>query len=509
MELTARTLIAAAAAGAALSAGWAAAGAEESACASLAGLDLDNTRIDIAEDIVPDPVWPFPPSLINAFAGPDAGVKSPFCRVAGIIEEEIGFEVWLPEDWNGKLHSIGNGGMMGAFVYPQTGAALEAGYAAATTDMGHKVENPLDTDWAAGRPDRVENFGHRAHHLLAVAAKQILAAYYGRKEDYAYFVGCSSGGWQGLTEAQKYPHDYDGIVAGAPANNMVRRQGTGYWVRAMTPEGGALSRAKGALVAKAAVARCDGEDGVEDGIIGKPEQCGFDPAELQCAAGEAGEDCLTPAEVETARLMHGRRTSPGGLKLYPGPAYGVSVGAPTTSIPGSTQTQAPLIRLVETEHEWSPDSFDPDRDIPALEAEMGDMLAATNPDLSAFAEAGGKLILWHGWLDFALSPYNTIDYYASVVETMRADTVADFARLYMLPGVSHCAGGSGPDMFDPLAALERWVEAGEAPVEIIAAKRGPGGKPAMTRPLCPYPLVAEYDGAGDPNEAASFSCAGP
>ncbi len=480
------------------------ASAQESDCASLADLALENVRIDLAEAIDPDPVWPFPPSLISQFLPPDAGVRAPFCRVVGTIEEEIGFEVWLPEGWNGRLEATGNSAYIGDFVYPGAAAALERGAAAATSDLGHKSKDQLETTWAIGRRDRIENYGHRAHHLLAATAKAIVLAYYGRPQDYAYFNGCSAGGWQGLTEASLYPEDYDGVLAGAPANNLIRANTTGLWREKHSLTTGRLAPEAAALVARAAVARCDADDGVTDGIVGAPETCAFDPEELLCEASEAAGQCLTPAQVERARFLHGPRSTAGGLALYPGFAWGTVI----QDVLWNDYSQT-LPILAEPDHAWSPETFDFDRDVPPLEAELGRTLGRTDPDLSAFAAAGGKIILYHGWTDGVISPYNTVEYWASVQNEMGGDAVESFARLYMAPGMNHCGGGPGPDRFDALALLEAWVERGEAPGRLIASKLGPDGEPTVTRPLCPYPQVAVHDGEGDPDAAESFRCEAP
>jgi feruloyl esterase len=484
------------------------ASAQGSACDDLKDLAFPNVRIDVAEAIVPDPVWPFPPNLESRFMPPEAGVRTPFCRVAGVIEAEIGFEVWLPDDWNGRIEHVGNGGYVGDFNYPNAGAALARGHAAVTSDLGHKSTDPLETTWAVGRPDRIENYGRRAHHLAAELAKHLVLARYGRAQDFAYFTGCSAGGWQGLTEASLYPDDYDGVLSIAPANNTVRGNTTQLWWRTHFPSVERVTPENAALVTAAGIAHCDAGDGVTDGIVSLPEACDFDPGALLCEAGEDDSStagtCLTPAQLERVRLLHGRHFTAGGLAVYPGYAWGTAFADVSY---GSTEDS--LTGLAPTDHEWSPETFDFDRDIPPLEAELGETLGRTNPDLSGFVAASGKLIVAHGWADGIITPLNTLDYWASVQETMGEDAVDDFARLYMAPGMGHCGGGPGPDTFDALAPLIAWVERGEAPGSLIASKLGPDRQPVMTRPLCPYPQFAAYDGAGDPNAAESFACEMP
>lgn len=475
-------------------------------CAALAGLALDGVRIDVAEEIRPDPLWSFPGGGGGGPPGMATGVSTPFCRVAGVAEPEIGFEVWLPEDWNGKIQNVGNGGYAGIFSYPAAAQALARGYATGTTDTGHKAEGGgFSATWAVGRPERVETFGHLALHRLTEISKSLVRARYGREQDYAYYAGCSTGGRQGLAEAQLYPEDYDGILAGAPANNLVRLETSMVYMSSRYPSGAPLPPPLLQLVSRAAVAQCDPQDGVTDGIVSHQEACDFDPASLVCEAGDAPDQCLTPDQAATARLMHGPRSTEAGLGLYPGRAWGTPFAGETGPPADPSQT---LVALMDSDYEWSISTFDYDRDVPPLEAEFASLIN-TDPDLSDFAEAGGKLILYHGWNDPLTVPHNTLGYFNAVKAEVGEATVEDFARLYMLPGVSHCAGGVGPDTHDALALLEAWVERGEAPERLITSKLGPDRQPAMTRPACPYPQVAVYDGAGDPNDAGSFSCGAP
>lgn len=490
----------------AMAIGWTGvAAASEVACASLKELDLANVRVDVAEDIVPDPEWAFPPSSFNRGT---RGATKPFCRVAGFIEQEIGFEVWLPPDWNGRLQNVGNGGYAGAFNYSAANEAMAAGYASATTDVGHRDEpgGGPGASWAENRPDRVENFGHRAHHLLAVVSKEIVAAYYGQPQEYAYYTGCSSGGWQGLMEIQKYPTDYDAIAIGAPAQNFVRKETVSMWLAQRIPAEGSLTQELAEHVSDAARNYCDIKDGVEDGIVSMPLQCDFDPAELACGTTSSGDSCLSPAQVETARLAYGFRTSEGGLALYPGVTYGASIRALQS---GGTGQPGALLRYLHSDYEWSAETFDADRDIPELEARYDDMLGATNPDLRAFAQRGGKMILWHGWTDPGIPALNTVGYVQTVADEMGSDAVNEFVRVYMAPGVNHCGGGVGPNQWDMLTPLVRWREEGVAPGRIIASSVNAEGETTRTRPLCPAPQVARYDGQGDPDNAASFTCAEP
>lgn len=489
--------------------------AAPAACAKLQDLKFDNTRIMLAEEVTPDPVWVYPPSLFTAMeqrlANGPQGAHKPFCRVVGIIEKEINFEVWLPRDWNGKFQGVGNGGLTGAINYPAMGRALAQGYATASTDTGHRTEQGFfEDEWLEGHPERLVNFAYRAHHLLAQSGKRITAAYYGKPSARAYFSGCSSGGWEGLSEAQRYPADYDGIVAGAPAINLVQVQSRGILVAQMTLKNpqGALTHDLALKLAAAAVAKCDAKDGLEDGIIDDPRHCDFDPAELQCKSDSA-KDCLTAEQVKTARTLYGPMKSPKGMQLYPGAAFGAS---PLAELPPASARSKPgdaaISRMLPQPPSWDVNTFNPDRDIPALEKQLGSTLDAMNPDLHAFEAHGGKIILYHGWADPLLSPYNTLNYYNHVVQTMGgAQATERFLRLFMVPGMEHCRGGPGPDSFDAVASLDDWVEHGAPPERIVASHAGKDGKTVdRTRPLCRYPQVARYKGTGSSDEAASFTC---
>jgi feruloyl esterase len=477
-------------------------------CAALARLSLPDVRITTAEAIPGGTRWAFPPSPFNIFAGLNAATDRPFCRVVGVIEREISFELWLPPEWNGRFLGVGNAGYTGAINYPGIARGVSLGFASASTDTGHQTPTGFfDDSWVAGHPDRVENFGHRAHHLLADRAKRIVRAFYGRPADFAYYDGCSSGGWQGLTEAQRYPGDYDGIVAGAPANNFIRLQTRAFWLDSLARANpaGNLGSAEVTLLNNAVLARCDPADGVRDGIMSDPRHCGFDPGSLLCHPGQSGQ-CLSRAQVDRARTVYGPHSTPHGLALYPGNAYGVG---PIISLPGVQLSEPLLTRMIPVaERRWTALTFDPDPDIPPLEARYGASLGAWNPDLRPFAARGGKLIVYHGWTDPLLSPWNSIAYWEAVSARMGATSVPGFFRLFMVPGMEHCGDGPGPNRFDALTAIMAWREHGQAPARLIASGgTAPGGP--RSRPLCPYPQVAHYSGRGSTDDAASFQCVTP
>ncbi|MBC7986432.1 MAG: tannase/feruloyl esterase family alpha/beta hydrolase [Sphingomonadaceae bacterium] len=478
-------------------------------CRVLANVQRPDLRITAAEYIDPGPPWSFPASIFNMRLGPNANTVEEFCRVTGIVEEEIRFELWMPPEWNDRYQQVGNGGLSGAINYPMLHEALRRGYAAASTDTGHQTPNAFFEDaWLDGPAERVENFGHRAHHLVTEQARALVAEFYGEAPRFSYFNGCSSGGWQGLTEAQLYPEDYDGILAGAPANNFVRLQVYQLWLDAFERRdpAGNLSDELQRLIATRGAAYCDPRDGLADGLVSHPEQCGFDPAVLQCAPDASGE-CLTPAQVSRVRLLYGPRTSPGGARMYPGNAVG---NIAMFRFPPEMGTLAPMIlKLVPPEEAARLTSdFDFDRDTPSLLERFGRNLGADDPDLVRFAARGGRMIVWHGWNDVLISPYNSIDYYTRVGEAVGAEPRAGFMRLYMAPGVEHCSGGPGPDRFDMLSELERWVEQGRAPERVVAETRVPG-QVFRSRLLCPHPQIAVYRGGGSTDDAASFECRAP
>lgn len=502
------------------------------ACAGLAPapLGLPHVTFTAAEEIVP----PFtPPETFSSrgFTVEDVA----FCRVAGVSRpeagSEIGFEVWLPgpEAWNGRFQGIGSGGSAGAIRYPQLAAAVAAGYAAVATDNGHTSTSGFDGSWALGHPERLVDFGYRAQHEATVAGKAVTAAYYGRPAAYAYFVGCSQGGHHALMEAQRYPEDYDGIVAGAPAN---------YWIGLMTGElwsGLATTRdpeqdlpgAKLPVLGAAVMAACDALDGLEDGLIDDPRACDFDPGALLCDGGDR-PDCLTGGEVAAARAIYAGPTRPGtGERIFPGYALGSEhfespdgLGGWARYWSGVEKPGGSAIDFMRYSVFQDPDydlrGFDFDRDWDLAnnrpigsDETLGSALNAVDPDLGAFKAAGGRLISYHGWADALIPGQYAVDYYDRVTEAMGGPAeTTDFYRLFMAPGVAHCRGGPGPDRFDAVAALERWVEEGVAPDRLVAAKVVDGAV-QRTRPLCPYPQVARHRGTGSIDDAASFACVAP
>ncbi len=497
--------------------------AEGNACEPLSQLKLADTRIIKAEMITPAPKWRVPDSLFTRLAGIPFTVTVPFCRVSAVIEKEINVEVWLPKNWNDRFQGVGNAGLTGSLNYPAMAAAVNLQFATASTDTGHVTDqNVFQSDWIEGHPQRVIDFGSRAHHLMAERAKEIVAAFYGKRATYNYYSGCSSGGWQGLTEAQKYPADYDGIVAGAPAINYLGATTRGMLLAQMAekePQGN-LDAAASQLLVQAATAKCDAQDGVQDSLISDPINCKFDPAELQCKAGQT-QGCLSAAQVRRAKSTYGPLSSPGGLKLYPGSTWGSPSFFALPPTPSTTPAPAappappqdPLAAMVQAitgkAPSWTPLTFDADKDLAPLAHDLGPILNSMDANLKPFKDHGGKLILYHGGADPGLSPYNTLNYVGSVTGKLGKTAVDAFVRTYLAPGMGHCFGGTGPSVFDTMTPLIAWVEHGEAPREIIATQPAPDGSVVRSRPLCPYPQVARYKGSGRVQDAQNFECRAP
>jgi feruloyl esterase len=457
---------------------------------------------------------------------PAAAGTPEHCRVVGLIAPEIRFEVGLPAAWNGRLYMFGNGGFAGeSFAAPnraaRRGAALAKGFAVAQTNTGHDAEREPLASFAAS-PQKVVDYAYRAVHLTAVTAKRVARAYYETAPVRSYFDGCSTGGRQGLVSAQRFPDDFDGIVVGAPVLDFVGTMvhySRAHRALSVAP----LSEEKMRLVADAVYRGCDAADGLADGLIDDPRRCRFDPARdlARCdAVGTAGA-CVSDSDVASLQAVYGevsvqgRRRFPGfpvGAEAFSsGPAGGrsgwdpwfIRAGQPSISR-AFMESFFKYMATPGTEIDWR--TLDPERDLSKLET-IASLLNATDPDLGAFRQRGGKILMYYGWADPALNPLMGVEYYERVRETMGPAT-SDFFRLFMMPGVFHCAGGVGPDEVDTLTPLARWVEKGEAPERIVASRRLEG-KVVRTRPLCPYPLVARHHGSGSVDEAASFACSPP
>jgi feruloyl esterase len=484
---------------------FAAALAQQTSCESLNTLTLPKATITAVETVA---------------AGPESGGRGPtlplpaHCRVAITLtpssDSHIEMELWLPaEGWNGNFLAVGNGGWAGNIERGAMGTGLRRGYAVASNDTGHKGGS---ASFAVGHPEKVIDFGYRAMHEMAVQSKTIIQAYYRRAPRLSYYQGCSTGGRQGLMEAQRYPEDFDAIVAGAPVYNQIHLNESQVALQvAMLREPSRLVPAnKVTLFANAVVAACDEKDGVKDGIVSEPRSCRFDPAVLACKAGDAA-DCLTDAQVASAKSAWTSVTTKSGAPVYPAHSPGFESG---WRIPTPGAAINPLFAdmphyIGRQDANWDVMTFDLDTDL-ALAIKNAGFIEASDPDLSRFKARGGKLLLYHGWADPGPAPENTINYYSNVLNKLGGGAQDGWMRLFLLPGVGHCGGGVGPDQADFLGALERWRDSGMAPDQITATRAtGRGQTTPMSRPLCPFPQVARYKGSGSTNEAASFACMKP
>ncbi len=501
--------------------------AQAVACGALRTLPLESTTITATEQVDTH-------SLLPPYGSPLAGLPA-FCRVAGVIrptpDSVIRFEVWMPvAAWNGRLLGAGNGGFAGTINYGQMASSLRQGFATASTDTGHEA-GAEDASWAFRHPEKITDFGYRALHLTTLRAKQIIAAFYGRPADHAYFDSCSNGGREALMEAQRFPEDYDGILAGAPANNWTRMLSSAVdVVQTMTADPAAYIPAmKLPAIHQAALAACDAQDGVKDGIVNDPSQCHFEPATLLCKADDS-LTCLTAPQVNTLHKLYGGGTDRKGNNLFPGYIPGSElpgwdswvVGAGPGAGAGSRYPVNFFRYMVYNNARWEILDADPAQARTEAEKAVGNDLNASSPDLSRFTARGGKLILYHGWDDPAISPWNSIAYFQSVREALgpaKADTAV---RLYMAPGMEHCSGGAGPNSFGQLGlpaaqgpgsgaldALETWVEKGTAPGPLVAARFKAHDQLLLSRPLCPYPQIAVYNGTGSVDRAENFLCRAP
>jgi Tannase and feruloyl esterase len=495
-------------------------------CKDLASAKISRTSIVSAELV--DAGTFKPPS-----GDPIPALKA-FCRVAGIAtpsrDSDIKFEVWLPaSEWNGRLWGVGNGNFGGYMPYRSLGAELAEGYAVVGSDTGHEA-GPHDANWAIGHPEKVVDYGYRAVHEVTVRAKRIVAEFYGRNPAHSYFSGCSNGGRQGLMEAQRFPAD-DGILAGAPDLDATHLNEGFAWIDfiVLGENEANLPSSKLPAIQAAALAACDSLDGVEDGVIEDPRRCRFDPSALLCRGVET-DRCLTKSQLAALREIYAGLVLPGAAGIIDGYSPGTEAEGWDGWITGENEDtgfHAFAVGFfggfVFGDSKWDYHTFDLDRDTPLADKRLASILNATNADLSRFAARGGRLILYHGWGDAAMQPLTTIHYYDRVRDTIGQKTMTRSVRLFMAPGMLHCAGGPGPNslgqsaagMGDPNtkigAALQRWVEAGIAPERIIATKRAndkdSSSEALRTRPLCAFPNVAHYRGDGSTNDAASFDCA--
>lgn len=450
----------------------------------------------------------------------DDKIEFGFCRVDAVSTPQAGsairIQMWLPERWNGKIFGAGGGGFEGGYASAPLGlrSATSAGYAALTTDAGHPAAS--DPTWAVGNAVKVADYGNRANHVGVVFGKLLVSRYYGAAARHSYFQGCSNGGRDALILAQRHPEDYDAIIAGAPANDFTALMSS--FVRSgriMGQSGVDLSVAKLKLVNEAAVAACDARDGVKDGLISNPATCHFNPAVLQCKPGQTN-GCLSSQDIGAVKAVYRGTQNSRGQTIMSGYPVGSEYNwaewlTPEKGLGAKMGTQF-FANFVYGKPDWNPASFNVDRDDRAA-AGVGATIDATDTNLTPFLRRGGKLLMYHGWDDAAIPAGNSLRYYAAMRKRTGAAAAAQ-TRLFLLPGVAHCAGGNGPGNADYLSALDRWTESGTAPDTLVVTKpksiyramAGLSTDSLMTRPVCAWPKVARYTGQGDVNLPASYSC---
>ena len=462
------------------------------------------------------------------------GATPEYCKVTGNLKPEIAFEVSLPAHWNGRFYMIGNGGHAGESLEDpgrtsQRTAALQTGFAFAQTNTGHDSKKEPGASFVMSNPQKAIDYAYRAVHLTATTAKSITTSYYAKPVTKSYWNSCSNGGRQGLIEAERFPQDFDGIIANAPWVSQ-----TGFTIGALWNQkavsAAQLTPAKLSVLSEKVMAKCDAVDGLKDGLIDDPRKCEFDAHRdvPVCAAGTDTAQCLTPAQADAVMKVYGGPKTSAGKQLFPGympGSEGVVPGpgtAPPTSawmnliVPSQPDGRGGDFNLAENtmrylahvppQPDYDTKTFDFDRD-PHLLEDWSKKVDATSTDLSKFRAHGGKLLLTYGWADQVLQPLAGVSYYEQVVARDGPST-ADFARLFMVPGMTHCSGGIGTDRFDSVTAMVDWVEKGKAP-DWLNASHMSNGKVTRTRPLCPYPQVARYSGQGSIDDAANFKCVKP
>jgi feruloyl esterase len=479
-------------------------------CSALTGFILENARITSAE-LVAEGVFT-PPFIPNRNPNTDAESMPAHCRVILVLtpsaDSNINAELWLPaENWNGKFLAIGNGGWGGAIQgYGDMQMALRRGYATAASDTGHTDADGPNGMFALGNQEKLIDFAYRAIHEMTEKSKAVIARAYGEPAEYAYFKGCSTGGRQGVMAAQRYPQDFDGIIAGALANRHIHMhvaQSYQHIFNNRNPEYANSYQYTADLINRSVLRQCDV---LKEGFLNEPRQCDFDFKTIECArdAGDSSfsESCLWQHQtIETQDYYgEGLRTSDGEI-VFPGQV----LGSPIPRLP--FDFRAPDAFLFDTirilgfqDPNYSWRNFQLDRDLPLIDERVG-FVDATNPDLREFQQSGGKLLMYHGWSDDRITPRTTIQYYESVIQEMGPEQ-DEWMRLFMVPGMGHCSGGAGPYEFDMLTTMERWREDDTVPAEIPARNPESG----LSRPLCAWPQTAAYDGRGDINRASNWDC---
>lgn len=485
-------------------------------CEDLTALSLPDTTITLAQSVAAGAL------TLPVAAGPgNAGIADgktnalpAFCRVVFAMrptkDSDIKAELWLPASgWNGKFMAIGNGGWAGTIPYGAMLDPLVRGYATASTDTGHDTTTPGGS-FALGHPEKLTDFGYRAVHETTLKAKAIIAAYFGGAPKLAYWNGCSSGGREGLKEAQRFPADFDGIVAGAPANYWTHLGAQQVWIAQAVhkDEASYIPPNKYPLIHNAVLQACDARDGVKDGVLENPTRCKFDPKVLECK-GADGPTCLTTPQVEAARKIYSSVVNPRTKEqIYPGLMPGGELNWAGLAGPEALTIAVDHFKYVVFKNtNWDYKTLNYDGDVALADQTDDGTINAIDPNLKPFFAHGGKLLQYHGWADQLISPLNSVNYYESVRKALGvASQVSDSYRLFMIPGMAHCRGGEGLNSFDSVSVLEQWVEKGKAPDQIVAS-RVRDGNTDRTPPLCPYPQVAKYKGTGSTDDARNFACA--
>jgi len=473
--------------------------ASAATCESLATLAFPDATITAAQ-------------LVPAGSGPAKDLPA-YCRVSATLrpssDSDIKVEVWLPATgWNNKYLAVGNGGWNGSIDAGALATGLRRGYAVSATDTGHQGGGG---PWMAS-PEKVVDFGHRAVHEMTVKAKTVVSSYYGNAARRSYFQGCSAGGRQGMVAAHRYPDDFDGIVAGAPAVDTTGRATFAVWIAQQQhrAEGTHIPAEKYPAIHDAVLQACDALDGVTDRVIENPRACSFDPKVLECKAGDS-PTCLTSAQVDTARTMykpvvHART----GEVIFPGLERGSELGWSTFGGPQPFPIGTQMFQfMVFGDPSWDYKGLNFDGDMAKVAAVEKGQINVLEPSLDRFAARGGKLIQYHGWADQQIPSGSSTRFYQAVEKRAGSHAAIDpFYRMFMVPAMGHCGGGAGTTTFDMLSALEQWVENGKAP-DSVSASRVVNGKTERTRPLCPFPQVARYSGHGSTDDAANFACKAP
>jgi feruloyl esterase len=495
-------------------------------CESLRSISIPNVSITTAELVSPPPATtgragggarggapaagaPAQAAPNAARGGAPAGPPLPeYCRVVMVLkpssDSNINSELWLPTTtWNGKFMAVGNGGFGGSIQgMNEMRNVIRLGYATAGNDTGHSAADGPNGMFALGHPEKIVDFAYRAMHEMTATSKRLINEFYGRPHQFAYYKGCSTGGRQGVMAAQRYPEDFDGIIAGALANRHIQMHtaGSARGIHLARNPDQELTPAKAQLVNRMVMDTCDT---LKEGFLNNPRACTVDFKKLACAPGADNDTCLTAAQLKSVDLFYGGLKNSKGELIFSGQALGNPIGAMRGNIPavGTGNDTVRIWGFQDPNYDWK--TFDLDRDMPIINSKVG-FVDAVDPDLSRFKARGGKLLLYAGWGDTSITPENTVLYYESVLNKMGRNQ-GDFTRLFLIPGMAHCGGGPGPNTFDSIGALEQWREKGTTPTQLM----GFNATASMTRPICSYPQYAKYKGSGNIKDASNWSCVAP